>query len=130
MCNKYIGAETERMIKDMYNLDESDIGFDACYEGCQVEIKGCKAVHQNGVNSNGKSRVTKGRFWINNRNHQLLLKEEGIYAFVLYNPTKDAPVNLNIRWVPAFILTPMIGKGDNTKIRYDRIIEDYNPEAI
>lgn len=130
MCVKHIGDKIEKMVKDIYKLADSNIGFDACYEGTQVEIKACKSVHQNGVNRNGKDRVTKGRFWINNRNHQLLLNEGGFYAFVLYNPTTVTPADLNIKWVSAPLLTPLIGKRDNTKIRYDRIFTNCKPEAI
>ena len=126
MNAKANGEAIEQIIKDMYYLAEDTIGFDAVREGRPVEIKGCLPQHWNGVDSKGNARLAKGRFWIDNRAHRLLLKEDGIYIFVVYKEIATRLKLIGTKVIDASSLDKWIGNGDNTKIRYDWVF----PELI
>jgi len=119
------GRYVEELIKTQYSLKDSQLGFDGNLNGLEIEIKGCIPIHKNGVNLNKKDRITKGRFWIDNHAHKLLLKEKGLYVFVLYESYGYAIQKLRSRNMFAFEVDYMIIKGSNTKISYDRIFPDY-----
>lgn len=124
------GKFVEDYIKVRYNLKESKLGFDACFNKMEIEIKGCIPIHKNGVNRNGRNRITKGRFWIDNGAHKLLLDEKGLYVFVLYSSNGNYLSVLRICKLFAFEVDYMIIKGGNTKIRYDLIFPDYEMGAV
>ena len=124
------GKFVEDHIKARYQLKESKLGFDGTFNNMEIEIKGCISVHKNGVNRKGKDRITKGRFWIDNHAHKLLLDEKGLYVFVLYSTNNNYVAVLRTCKLFAFEVDYMIAKGNNTKIRYDRIFIDYNERVI
>lgn len=125
-----IGKFIEEHIKERFGLKDSKIGFDGCSDSHEYEIKGCIPTHKNGVNRNGTDRVTTGRFWIDNYAHKLLLKERGIYIFVLYIRHDDKLVTLRTRFMPAHEVQKLIKTGDNTKIRFDKIFLNYHMERL
>ena len=120
-----IGKFIENNIKKQFKLKDSKIGFDGFYNGYEYEIKGCIPTHKNGVNRNGRDRITKGRFWIDNYAHRLLLKERGVYIFVLYVRCESQVVTLRTRFMPAREVQKLIKAGNNTKIRFDKIFPNY-----
>ena len=124
------GKFVEEHIKARYQLKESASGFDGSLNGLEIEIKGCIPIHKNGVNHNGRDRITKGRFWIDNQAHRLLLDEKGLYVFVLYSSNGNYVAVLRICKLFAFEVDYMVIKGDNTKIRYDRIFPDYKSGVV
>jgi hypothetical protein len=124
------GKFVEEHIKARYQLKESELGFDGSFNNMEVEIKGCIPIHKNGVNRNGRDRITKGRFWIDNYAHKLLLNEKGLYVFVLYSTNGSYTEVLRTCKLFAFEVDYMINKGDNTKIRYDLIFPDYKVGAV
>lgn len=115
------GERVEEIVRGKYCLKESKEGFDACFNGSEIEIKACRALHFNGVSVEGKQRVTKGRFWIDNSAHKLLLELRGLYIFAVYTGS-DETLKVNDTLVlTATEVNKMIIEGENTKIRYDRI---------
>ena len=116
-----IGRHIEDHIKARYQLKESQIGFDGNLNGLEIEIKGCMPIHKNGVNPNGTDRVTKGRFWIDNDAHRILLERRGFYIFVVYYMSGAIPTIIEYQYMSAWAVNKLINSGDNTKIRYDRI---------
>lgn len=125
-----IGKFIENHIKERFSLKDSEIGFDGSCNGWEYEIKGCMPIHKNGVNRNGRDRITKGRFWIDNYAHTLLLKEKGIYIFVLYVRNDKKIVTLRTRFMGASEVQKLIKPGDNTKIRFDLIFMNYDMERV
>ena len=125
MDNKSKGLFIEEMTIRRFNLDKSNIGFDASYNGVEIEIKACAVNHKNGVTLKGVQKQTKGRFWIDNHAHRILLDEKGLYLFALY--VEDATSFTVIRRAKmfAFELNRYISNGNNTKIRYDLLFPDY-----
>lgn len=119
MNSKHIGDRIERDVIDHYNLAESEDGFDASFIGLPVEIKGCKRMHRNGITRHGKEGITKGRFWIDNAAHKLLVKLGGLYIFAVYQTDYFNNLELNMRCITAYQVNKLIIAGDNTKIRYD-----------
>lgn len=125
-----IGDKIERSIKTVEKLEDDNGGFDAAFGKIPIEIKGCIRVHKNGVNRNGKDRITKGRFWIDNKAHRLLLKRRGFYIFVIYYMVGEMPTILEYEYKSAYAVNKLIKPGDNTKIRFDRIFTDYETERV
>lgn len=125
-----IGKFIEDYIKERFELEDSKIGFDGSCNGWEYEIKGCVPTHKNGVNTNGIDRITKGRFWIDNYAHSLLLKEHGVYIFVLYVRNDKKIVTLRTRFMTALEVQKLIKHGANTKIRYDLIFSNYEMERV
>lgn len=125
-----IGQRIENHVKVRFNLIDSKIGFDGCSNSHEYEIKGCIPTHKNGVNRNGRDRITKGRFWIDNYAHRLLLKERGIYIFVLYIRVDKEIIVIRTRFMPAHEVQNLIKAGDNTKIRYDLIFQNHQVEVV
>jgi len=136
----YLGEYIEKYIKAEYTLDDSKLGFDgrlnkleveikACNK-LEVEIKACIPIHKNGSTNKGKERTTKGRFWIDNHAHKLLLEERGLYIFVLYIRTGDTVIIKSVINKFAFEINHMINTGDNTKIRYDLLFPSYTPVGV
>jgi hypothetical protein len=123
------GKYIEDHIKSRYSLKDSKLGFDGNLNGLEIEIKGCIPIHKNGVSVYGKDRITKGRFWIDNRAHKLLLAEKGLYIFVVYKIYRKEVFLMKILNLFAFEIDFMINGGDNTKIRYDRIF-DWNEYKV
>ena len=119
MNSRHIGDRIERDVIDRYKLTESEDGFDASFIGLPIEIKGCKRIHRNGVTRHGKEGITKGRFWIDNEAHKLLVKLGGLYIFAVYQTDRFNNLNLNTRCIAAYKVDRLIIAGDNTKIRYD-----------
>lgn len=130
MNARHIGNYIEEQVKIRYGLGDSELGFDGQACGKEYEIKGCIPTHKNGASQYGKDRITKGRFWIDNNAHRLLLDVNGMYIFVLYTRTGDKVVSLRVRFMPAKEVQKLIKTGDNTKIRYDIIFANYKPEAV
>lgn len=128
-CN-HIGKYIEDKVKTQFKLSDSEIGFDGYACGVEYEIKGCVPVHKNGVSLYGKDRVTKGRFWIDNDAHRLLLDVNGMYIFVLYMRAEDKVITLRTRFMSVKEVQKLIKPGENTKIRYDLIFANYKPEAV
>lgn len=119
-----IGKFIENYIKERFKLHDSKIGFDGCCNGREYEIKGCIPTHKNGVNRNGRDRITKGRFWIDNDAHKLLLERKGFYIFVIYYMAGGLPTILEYTYKSALAVNKLIKTGANTKIRYDIILPD------
>lgn len=119
-----IGERVEEVIKNAYNLSDDHRGFDASFCTTPIEIKSCARRHLNGLNSRGEQNYTKGRFWIDNKAHKLLLAEDGLYYFVLYRYSRESLKIIRVRTHTARYINSMINKGSNTKIRYDRILHN------
>jgi len=126
----YLGEYIEKYIKAEYTLDDSKLGFDGRLNKLEVEIKACIPIHKNGSTNKGKERTTKGRFWIDNHAHKLLLEERGLYIFVLYIRTGDTVIIKSVINKFAFEINHMINTGDNTKIRYDLLFPSYTPVGV
>jgi len=126
----YLGEYIEKHIKARYTLDESKLGFDGNLNGLEIEIKACIPIHKNGSDSKGRERTTKGRFWIDNHAHKLLLKEKGMYIFVLYIRTGETVIIKRVVNKFAFEIDYMIKTGDNTKLRYDLLFPYYPPLGV
>jgi len=125
-----IGGMIENTIKMVENLIDDDGGFDAAFNTIPIEIKGCIKVHRNGKGINGKDKLTKGRFWIDNDAHRILLERKGFYIFVIYYMRDKNPVILEYTYKSANQVNRLIKSGDNTKIRYDIIFPNSMPEVI
>jgi hypothetical protein len=125
-----IGEYIEEQVKARYGLVDSELGFDGWACGKEYEIKGCIPTHKNGVTQYGKDRVTKGRFWIDNSAHRLLLDVNGMYIFVLYTWSGEKVITLRTRFMPAREVQKIIKPGDNTKIRYDILFVNYRQERV
>lgn len=130
MNPKSIGERIENTIKLIEELNDDKGGFDACLDNNPIEIKGCMKVHKNGCNPNGKDRITKGRFWIDNRAHKILLERKGFYIFVIYYMAGEMPTISKYTYKSAKAVDKLINLSENTKIRYDRIFPDYKGEAV
>ena len=130
MNTNNIGRFIEEHIKAKYSLEESERGFDGSLNGLEIEIKGCLHLHKNGVSPKGTNKITKGRFWIDNDSHRLLLKEGGMYVFVLYRRSGHSIGILRVSNVFAFEIDYWINKEGNTKIAYDRIFPDYKDRVM
>lgn len=120
-----IGRKIENTIKIIEKLEDDDGGFDASYNNIPVEIKGCLESHKNGVDYKGRDRVVKGRFWIDNNAHRILLERRGFYIFVIYHMIGMMPIIRRYTYMSVLTIDRQIKSGDNTKIPYDRIFPDY-----
>ena len=122
MNQSFNGMEIERYIKRLFKLKESLYGFDASWNGQEVEIKSCVKWQRNGIGRNGKQNWCRGRYWIDNRAHKLLLDQRGLYIFVLYEEINCHIWINQIQIVNAIHINPLIGKGKNTKIYWNKVI--------
>lgn len=125
MNTNRIGREIEACISGIDGFSDSKMGFDMVYGDTEIEVKGCCKLHKNGCNRGLKPTFTKGRFWICNRSHKLLVEEKGKYIFVLYKIINKEIKWLNTKVINASLITKRIKTGDNTKIRYDLIFTEY-----
>lgn len=117
------GNRVERAMRSAYHLEDDGFGFDGSLNGISVEVKGCLLIHKNGVDGKGREKTTKGRFWIERDSHRLLLDRRGLYIFVVYEMIEDMLIIRSTDLLSAKFVNRMIGAGDNTKIRYDLILE-------
>jgi hypothetical protein len=124
------GEMIEKAIKRIEKLIDDEGGFDAAFNKIPIEIKGCLKVHKNGVGLNGKEKVTKGRFWIDNNAHRILLERKGFYIFAIYYMSFETPTILEYEYKSASAVNRLIKSGDNTKIRYDVIFPNSVPEML
>ena len=122
MVQRLAGLQIEGLIKRLFKLEESRCGFDASWNGQEVEIKSCIKWHRNGIGRSGKQNRTRGRFWIDNRAHKLLLEQKGFYIFVLYEK-EDSFLKINeIRILSAKLVDEYIGEGKNTKLAWNKVM--------
>ena len=110
----------ERMRK-VYGLDQGDDRWDAYYKGTPVKILTCNTLHWNGKNQKGKDVLTKGRFYINYNTHKDLEKEKGLYLFCIYRFINGLVILADNRIVPVRYISPLLGKGKNTKLAYGKV---------
>lgn len=115
----------EKAIIGEEKLLNDEGGFDAAFNAIPIEIKGCIRVHKNGVGLKGQERVTKGRFWIDNDAHRILLERKGFYIFVIYQMIGKEPFINKYVYKSAKEVSKWIKSGDNTKIRYDIVFPEY-----
>jgi len=112
------GLEVERLIIKKYPLEDDTKGFDATYLNVPVEIKSCLLYHSNGLTPAGSQRRARGRFWIDNDNHRLLLNENGLYIFVLYKVVNDHIVIIDEVLLKASYINKYVNSEGNTKINW------------
>lgn len=125
-----IGQRIESNIRLLEGLHLDETGFDACFNKTPIEIKGCTRFHRNGCNRKGQDTLTKGRFWIDNEAHKILLKRKGFYVFVLYRMGDTLPLILKYEYMSAKAVDKLIKEGANTKIRYDVIFPEERYEVV
>lgn len=121
MNSQNVGRRIENTIVAVESLTEDTGGFDGSKNGFPIEIKGCLKVHQNGSDYKRKPKTTVGRYWIDNNAHRILLERKGSYIFVIYEEREERAFITDYGYVKASKVNPYIGKGENTKIRWDRI---------
>ena len=72
------GQKAEKIIAKQLNLTIINSIYDALLEDKIVEIKSCQEWHNNGE---GRCR---GRFVLDDEQHEFLVKNDGYYLFVLF----------------------------------------------
>jgi hypothetical protein len=119
-----IGNIIERYAKDTFNLlpVSFNIYCDAMLMNIPVEIKGILK-HPN------DKRNKNGRAWITNKNHQELVKRNGMYIFIVYEYKEDVYEILDYTdieicytiFIAAYRIR--VNGGVNTKISYRKLLE-------
>ena len=121
---RMIGNIIEQYARDTFNLIPLTFNSyaDAMLMNIPVEIKGI-------LKHPADERNKNGRVWITNANHATLLKNRGVYLFVVYEYKEDVYkvldyIDLDIRYV-LFIAAYRIrvNDGRNTKISYKKLLE-------
>ena len=122
--SRLIGNIIEQYARDTFNLIPLAFNSyaDAMLMNIPVEIKGI-------LKHPADERNKNGRVWITNVNHAILLKNHGMYLFVVYEYKEDVYkvldyIDLDIRYV-LFIAAHRIrvNDGGNTKISYKKLLE-------
>jgi hypothetical protein len=122
--SRHIGNIIEQYARDTFNLIPMAYNSyaDAMLMNIPIEIKGV-LMHPN------DERNKNGRVWITNKNHARLLKNGGMYLFVVYEYKKDVFEILDYIDIDICHVTFMaahrikVNSGKNTKISYKKLID-------
>lgn len=121
---RFIGNIIEQYAKDIFSLSAAphNTYYDAKLLNIPIEIKG---ILQNPADSGHKN----GRVWITNKNHKILLKNNGMYLCIVYKykddiyeilDYTDIEIVYNI-FIAAYRIN--INSGNNTKISYKKLLK-------
>jgi hypothetical protein len=81
------GQQAEEYVyKKFPNLEKINELIDAQFKNQEVEIKSCQ---QTITDNSHKSGTRTGRFLLNGEQHEQLLKNNGIYCFIVLKPGKN-----------------------------------------
>lgn len=122
--SRYIGNIIEQYAKDTFNLIPLSWNSyaDAMLMNIPIEIKGV-------LKHPADERNKNGRVWITNNNHVKLLKNCGMYLFIVYEYKEDVYEILDYTDIEichtSFMAAHRIktNNGTNTKISYKKLID-------
>ena len=124
LMSRMIGNIIEQYARDTFNLIPLvwNSYADAMLMNIPIEIKGI-------LKHPADERNKNGRVWITNANHATLLKNNGMYLFVVYEYQEDVYEILDYTDIKICHVTFMaahrikVNSGKNTKISYKKLID-------